>query len=430
MNDCFALIRLIIALATCCSWSQNADAQLIHFPPQTNCVYDLTGLTQTFTDTLAQAGIANGSLLILKNGQKLHEQYAGTYSATTVRPIASGTKWLGAVLIMSLVDDGLMNLDDPVSKYLAQYYTGLKGAMTIRQMFSHTSGLPGGLDYLVLNDDTITLQQAAQIISTNELIAPPGTEFCYGGLSMQVAGACAEIASGMSWSNLFQLRLKQPLGLTVTTYGNTRNPRIAGGVSTTIYEYAAVLQMLLNNGVWGTNRVLSANALREMQKDQTGGAPILCSPFTQFGEGDKRYGIGEWRDIVATDGAAIQLSSIGVFGFSPWIDVRRQAAGVFMVFDNYTNVFSGVENIEAAARNAIDSTPCTSPPRLEIEPAGVGTNVVTINGARGHSYRLEISTNLASWPNSMNLSGTNGVCQVPIPSGNGPQQFFRAKTLP
>src|SRR5207253_1036338 len=136
-------------------------------------------------------------------------------------------------------------------------------------------------------------------------------------------------------------------------------------------------------------RVLSASAVREMQKDQTGGAEILCSPFTQFGEGDRRYGLGEWRDLVAADGSAIQLSSFGVFGFGPWIDLERHAAGVFMVFDNYTNVVPGVENIQAAVRNAIDSTPCTSPPRVAIQPAGFGTNLLSVNGARGHSYRLE-----------------------------------------
>src|ERR1041385_2966317 len=134
-----------------------------------------------------------------------------------------------------------------------------------------------------------------------------------------------------------------------------------------------------------------------MQRDQTGGAIIVCSPATQYGEGDKRYGIGEWRDLVADDGTAIQVSSPGKFGCTPWIDVQRNAAGVFLVFDEYSNVVYGVEAIQAAVRDAIDSTPCTVPPRLAIESAGAGTNVVTINAARGHGCRLLLSTNLTSW---------------------------------
>lgn len=400
------------------------------FPPQTNCIYDLSAVTQAFTNTLAQNGIANGSLLVLKDGQRLHELYAGTYQPNTLRVIASASKWLSAVVIMSLVDDGVLSLDDPASKFFPQYYTGQKGTMTIRQMFSHTSGLPGTHEDWVLNSDDITLQQAAQFIATNNLIAAPGTVFCYGGLSMQLAGACAEVASGQSWSNLFYLRLKQPLGLTATTYGNTPNPRIAGGISSTLYEYATVLQMLLNHGVWGTNRVLSSNAVYVMQQDQTAGAFIQCSPYTKYGYGNTRYGIGEWREELRPDGSAYQIGSGGAFGFAPWIDLDRNVAGVFMVVNLMENVFPGVQQLKAAVRAAVDNTPCNHPPYLQIQPSGGNTNLVTLHGARGRSYALESSGNLATWTNYLTLSGTNGMWEISVAATNAPQQFLRAKVIP
>lgn len=400
------------------------------FPPQTNCIYDLSAVTQAFTNTLAQNGIANGSLLVLKDGQRLHELYAGTYQPNTLRVIASASKWLSAVVIMSLVDDGVLSLDDPASKFFPQYYTGQKGTMTIRQMFSHTSGLPGTHEDWVLNSDDITLQQAAQFIATNNLIAAPGTVFCYGGLSMQLAGACAEVASCQSWSNLFYLRLKQPLGLTATTYGNTPNPRIAGGISSTLYEYATVLQMLLNHGVWGTNRVLSSNAVYVMQQDQTAGAFIQCSPYTKYGYGNTRYGIGEWREELRPDGSAYQIGSGGAFGFAPWIDLDRNVAGVFMVVNLMENVFPGVQQLKAAVRAAVDNTPCNHPPYLQIQPSGGNTNLVTLHGARGRSYALESSGNLATWTNYLTLSGTNGMWEISVAATNAPQQFLRAKVIP
>lgn len=408
----------------------NARASALSFPPQTNCLYDLGAVTQAFTNTLAQNGIANGSLLILKDGQKLHEQFAGNYHPNTLRGIASASKWLSAVVIASLVDDGLLSLDDPASRFFPQYYTGPKGTITIRQMFSHTSGLPGDESSDALTSDTITLQQAAQIISTNQLIAAPGTVFCYGGLSMQLAGACAEVASGQSWSNLFELRVKRPLGLTLTTYGNTPNPRIAGGAASTLYEYATVLQMLLNHGVWGTNRVLASNAVQVMQQDQTAGAFILCSPYTKYGLGATRYGIGEWREELRPDGSAYQLGSGGAFGFAPWIDWDRNVAGVFMVVDQMENVFAGVQQIKAAVRAAVDNTPCDHPPYLQIRPAGGNTNLVTLHGARGRSYALEISGSLATWTNYLTLPGTNGMWEISVPATNAPRQFLRAIVLP
>jgi CubicO group peptidase (beta-lactamase class C family) len=402
----------------------------LSFPPQTNCIYDLSAVTQAFTSTLAQAGIANGSLLILKDGQKLHELYAGAYQPNTLRLLASASKWLSAVVIMSLVDDGLMSLDDSVSLYFPQDYTGQKGTMTIRQMFSHTSGLPGTHEDWVLSADDITLQQAAQFIATNNLIAAPGAVFCYGGLSMHLAGACAEIASGQSWSDLIEQRLKQPLGLTATTFGNTPNPRIAGGASSTLYEYATVLQMLLNHGLWGTNRVLSSNVVHVMLQDQTSGAQILCSPYQQYGLGETRYGIGAWLEEVAPGGSVYQIGSGGAFGFAPWIDTQRNVAGVFMVVNLMENVFPGVQQIKAAVRTAVDNTPCHHPPHLAIQPAGANTNLVTLHGARGRSYTLESSGDLATWTNLFDLPGTNGLWEIPLATTNAPRQFLRAKVLP
>jgi CubicO group peptidase (beta-lactamase class C family) len=420
--------RAVVLLCVALAW--NARAQNLSFPPQTNCSYDLSAVTQAFTNTLAQNGIANGSLLVLKDGQKLHEQFAGIYQPNTLRVIASASKWLSAVVIMSLVDDGLLSLDDPASKFFPADYTGQKGTMTIRQMFSHTSGLPGTHEDWVLSADDITLQQAAQIISTNDLIAAPGTVLCYGGLSMHLAGACAEVASGQSWSNLFELRVKRPLGLTLTTYGNTPNPRIAGGVSSTLYEYATVLQMLLQHGVWGTNQVLSSNAVHVMLQDQTGGAQILCSPYQQYGLGETRYGIGAWLEEVSPGGRAYQIGSGGAFGFAPWIDLDRNVAGVFMVVNLMENVFPGVQQIKAAVRTAVDNTPCNHPPYLHIQPAGGNTNLITLHGARGRSYTLESSGNLTAWTNYLTLPGTNGLWGIPLAATNASHQFLRAKVLP
>jgi CubicO group peptidase (beta-lactamase class C family) len=247
---------------------------------------------------------------------------------------------------------------------------------------------------------------------------------------MQLAGACAEVASGQSWSNLFELRLKRPLGLTATTYGSSSNPRIAGGASSTLYEYATVLQMLLNHGLWGTNRVLSSNAVYVMQQDQTAGAQILCSPYSKYGLGDTRYGLGEWREELAPDGSAYQIGSGGAFGFAPWIDLDRNVAGVFMVVNLMENVFPGVQQIKAAVRTVVDNTPCLHPPQLSIRPASANTNLATLHGARGRRYALESSGDLTTWTNLFDLPGTNGFWEIPLVTTNAPRQFLRVRVLP
>ena len=52
-----------------------------------------------------------------------------------------------------------------------------------------------------------------------ELVAEPGAEFRYGGLSMQVAGRIAEVVSGKSWAKLFEERITGPCEMPNTRYG-------------------------------------------------------------------------------------------------------------------------------------------------------------------------------------------------------------------
>src|SRR6185295_1027121 len=102
------------------------------------------------------------SLRVDQRGVTLYQRSFGTYTPGTVVPIASATKWLSAAVVMSLVDEGRLRLDDRVAQYIPSF-TGPKAAITIRQCFTHTSGLPD--NDASISDDTITLRQAADRIA-------------------------------------------------------------------------------------------------------------------------------------------------------------------------------------------------------------------------------------------------------------------------
>ena len=102
----------------------------------------------------------------------LHEAYFGTYDANTVVRTASAAKLLSAAAVMSVVDDGLVGLDQAVDTVLPEF-VGISSSMTLRQMFSHTSGYPGLSSWSILGDDTVTLAQAVTTIATT--IPPEAT---------------------------------------------------------------------------------------------------------------------------------------------------------------------------------------------------------------------------------------------------------------
>lgn len=333
----------------------------------TKTEYDFSALDQLLKrKALAHGGMA---LVLVKDAEIIYDAGFSGLTGDSIIPIASASKWLSGGVIMALVDEGVLSLDDTASQYLNNY-TGLHGKMTVRHMFSHTSGLPAhstssiipGSDD-ILGNKSITLGESVDMIAEVELLAPPGTQFCYGGLSMQVAGRIAEVASGKSWLTLFEEKIAHPLHMKDTDYnglGYTTNPRIAGSIQTSAHQYMNFLEMLLNKGVYNGTRVLSEKAVAEMLKDQTNGVPIVRSPWAQYEHPspvakEVRYGIGCWGEVIDETGKIKEASSQGAFGFSPWIDIDRNLAGVLAVKSRLTRVMPIYLEMKEIIREIIDN---------------------------------------------------------------------------
>lgn len=194
---------------------------------------------------------------------------------------------------------------------------------------------------------------------------------------MQVAARIAEVVSGKSWTQLFTERIAAPLGMTSTFwYPSTTNPRIGGGSISTLGDYARLMSMLAAEGEYNGAQVLQSSTVAEMQEDQTNGAAIAYSPHPD----GRRYGIGEWRDLVDGSGNVIQLSSQGRFGFSPWLDVQRGYYAIFFVQNQLYNVYVLVNQLQNAIRAIIDAPDsdgdgCSDSEELGLSPAlGGGRN--------------------------------------------------------
>ena len=298
-------------------------------------------------------GLRGAGLIIRLKGRPVCEVYVGPFGPETELPVVSAAKWLSAAAILALVDEGTVRLDDSVSRYLP-YFKGDKRGITLRQLLSHTSGLPDYAPCMFQSD--LTLDDCArQIGDKAKLRAPPGREFAYGGAAFSVAGRVAEVAAKASWADIFATRIATPLGLHHTGYGATANPMLSEGRAySSAADYATFLQMLLDGGQHEGRRVLSEQIIEEMTRDQTGGVGNRVSP-----QGDRTYGLGCWRDIVdSTTGRALLLTSPGGGGFVPWLNRRRDMIGVLAVYDRLDRVWPTALAVMTAGRDgavALDS---------------------------------------------------------------------------
>lgn len=288
-----------------------------------------------FARMLVDESLPGGALLFGSRDGILLERYFGTYTPATVVPVASATKLLSGVRVAQLIERGVLVPDAPVSATLP-LFTGAKGTMTLRQMFSHTAGYGDDEDAPVLGIARPSLAAAVDEIAC--CIAQPdgwspGAQFAYGGIAMHVAGRVAEVATAKDWQQGWIDAVGAPLGTTTIDWqglGPTTNYRIAGGARANLRDYARVLAMLAKDGV-GANgrRVLGPAALASLSADNVGALPVAYAP--PAAPTPVRYAMGSWIEPATEDASRPLLSSPGAFGFFPWVDRARGVYGVHMI---------------------------------------------------------------------------------------------------
>lgn len=306
-----------------------------------------------------------GGAMLVGSRQGIHaEFYIPSYSASTVVPVASASKLLGATRILQAAEHGAISLDAPVSTYLPEF-VGEKGGMTVRQMFAHTAGYGDDSAAPVINNSSITLAQAVSLIACCRPLNDGytvGGQFSYGGVSMHVAGRVIEVAEGGDWQALWQQNLGTPLGTTTIDWqglGPTLNYRIAGGAQSNLRDYGRVLHMLVNEGRGNNRRVMRASTIRELWNDNVGSLPIAYAPDNVVPP--VRYGLGSWLYNDRPAGLAPLIHSLGAFGFFPWVDFERRIYGVFMIQGDIginNQALATYEEMLARIKNDFDTRAC------------------------------------------------------------------------
>ena len=302
-------------------------------------------------DTLLAGSLpawGGGVLRVEQDDRVIFERAYGGYTPTDAVPIASATKLLSTLVLLSLVKDGTLTLDTPAGSLIPDWPKD-KAAITLRMLLAQTSGLPARSP--CLETRSTTLPACIQEIAKTPLRAPPGTAFVDGGAGFQVAGRMAELAGGRPWAFLVQARLMDPLGFHATGWGRTDNPRIAGGAQANAAEYARALRQLLP----GATPDLLGPTLREaVLADQTGGLPLAQSAYGLApGRESLRAGFGVYRDRTGPGGRALEVVAQGVFGFTGWVDTERRLVGVLVVRGKVAEVWPVEQRVRELIRQAV-----------------------------------------------------------------------------
>jgi CubicO group peptidase (beta-lactamase class C family)/streptogramin lyase len=140
--------------------------------------------------------------------------------------VGSLTKTFTAALIMVLDQEGLLTLDDPISRWL-EYPGG--DDITVRMLLGHTSGIPDFTSSAALTRKE-SPREAIALAAEMAPLFTPDSSWSYSNTNYTMLGLISELASGESWADQIRVRFLQPLGLTSTYVwtGVAEGPTAAG----------------------------------------------------------------------------------------------------------------------------------------------------------------------------------------------------------
>jgi serine-type D-Ala-D-Ala carboxypeptidase/endopeptidase len=177
-------------------------------------------LAETFDGTFAAPGVVTAAACIDEAGTAIQAS-PGDMPADGRFEIGSITKTMTATLLALLEADGTLGLDDEVSRWLS---AGPNSGITLRQLATHTSGLPR----LAPNHGKVRADQAnpyAQFgprqaeIGLRQAVLAPGRPYQYSNFGYQLLGLALERASGLPYQQLISQRLLEPLVMTCSGTG-------------------------------------------------------------------------------------------------------------------------------------------------------------------------------------------------------------------
>lgn len=365
----FALVTGGLAIPA----SAQLPAQAAEIPPA-----ETFAQIQNLLDTSVRDGrIPSGLAMIARDDHIVWLGTAGDMGpevpmrADAIIPLASVGKMFTATAAMILVERQMIDLEDPVSRYIPEFadlqvevadengQTRLVAAerpVTIRHLLTHTGGIRmNGDDFWAAWDANVgntTTTDMARALAALPLDAQPGTRFSYGptGASYEVLGAVIEIASGQTLEAFMQDNIFDPLGLedtyfylpegkldrlpafysaadgvlTLDTPYAVDEPRSAyfnggGGVASSPEDILRFAQIFLNGGAVEGIRILEPENVQMMMTSQLGN-------ITAFG-GALSWGFGAAVRQTPEQRAAGEAGQYGWVGggyAKLWVDPQRR----------------------------------------------------------------------------------------------------------
>jgi len=244
---------------------------------------DVARLARAVTAYAEEAQVGNVAIALLVDGEvysRWSHSIGEPVDASTVFQMASVSKWVTSWGVMALVEQGVIDLDAPVSRYLRRWELPESGfdndGVTVRRLLSHTAGLTDGLGYLgfepgqevqglveSLSDTADPVEAASGKVRVGR---KPGSGWMYSGGGYTILQLLIEDVTGESFTGYMQRTVLDPLEMTGSSFvwDGSRSARLATSYDRDLepaphYRYTALAAASLYSTVNDGLRFLQAH---------------------------------------------------------------------------------------------------------------------------------------------------------------------------
>jgi CubicO group peptidase (beta-lactamase class C family) len=356
----FAIVILVILLTGLNLFSQSTE-------------YKINELISAY----AENGQFNGAILVKRGESIIYKNAFGLANREWNIPntidskflIGSIGKSITAFMTLILVNDGMIDLNASINKYIPEYSGPGNNKATIHQMLTHTSGIPNHDAIPNLSKKLVRwsydTDQYLTLIKDIDLQFEPGTGFAYSGIAYNLLAIICEKVSKKDFTDLLKERIFIPLGMNNTKLDNNLDIDVkradgyeyhllegymhpsyiemchvkgSGGILTTVEDLAK-----FNNECFNTQKLLSNDLYKKM--------------FTRHVKDWQYYGYGWWITDKIVNGDTLTLISHGgsTDGYKAYSTrILEDSIDILLFQNNYYRTELGVKFDYAITNEIID----------------------------------------------------------------------------
>ena len=293
----------VILIAVCFSISYSGTAQINVISEEMRAKID-----STYTTLLKRNKVTGASIAIVDKGEIVYATGYGfsdlenkkKANANTIYGIGSITKAFTALSIMQLQEQKKLSVTNSIKDYL----TDLKienpfndgNQIYINDILSHTSGLPSDIANGFFVDNPPTISWVIKELNKQRLISPRRYISAYSNVGYGLLGEVISRVSGLSYGDYLRQNIFTPLNMTSSSIGyelnntsktyngnkETIEPTVrdvaAGFISSNVIDVSNFISMLMADGSFKSNQIISPSSIEDMERDQLTNVS-LTQPF-------------------------------------------------------------------------------------------------------------------------------------------------------